>query len=65
MLKKTRVKHPNKVGKVGPKVKGNRKIQITGQYFTPEQVKGLGGKDKLTAKIHAYGNELKASLIMI
>lgn len=64
MLKKAKAKHPNKVGRVGRKPigKANKAIQIKGQYFTPVEIELLGGKDALTARIHAFGMELKQSV---
>jgi len=60
MLKKPKTKETRGRKPIGQK---NKAIQIPGEYFTPIQIKELGGKEKVKELIGDYANQLKESII--
>jgi hypothetical protein len=59
MFKKPKTKETRGRKPIGQK---NKAIQIPGEYFTPNQIKELGGKEKVKELISIFANELKKSV---
>ena len=56
MLKKPQSKETRGRKPIGKK---NKAIQIPGPYFTPEEIKALGGKVSVKSQIDAFAKFLK------
>lgn len=56
MLKKTKVKETRGRKPIG---KSNKAIQIPGPYFTPAEIKALGGKSSVKDQMDAFAKFLK------